>query len=72
MLTYFVLSREVSAADVANVEKKLMQTMEMIVMKKKRIAIARKQSMESNDYGRRKQGLWGMLYSVGSDKTQES
>lgn len=41
-------------------------------MKKKRIAIAKRQSVESNDYGRRKQGLWGMLYSVGLDKKQES
>lgn len=41
-------------------------------MKKKRIAIARRQSMESNDYGRRKQGIWGMLYAVGLDKSQES
>lgn len=49
-----------------------MQTMEMIVIKKKRIAIARRQSVDSNDYGRKKQGIWGMLYAVGLDKTQES
>lgn len=41
-------------------------------MKKKRIAVSRRQVLESNDYGRRKQGLWGMLSSVGSDRNHES
>lgn len=70
-MAYFI--REVSAADVANVEKRLMQTMEMIVMKKKRIAVAKRKAGETGEYGgRRRQGIWGMLYSVGTDKTQES
>lgn len=64
--------REVSITDVTNIEKRLMQTMDMIVMKKKKIAISQRQAMESNEYGRRKHGLWGMLYSVGSDRNHES
>lgn len=68
----FCFFREVSLADVTNIEKRLMQTMDMIVMKKKRIAISRKQKMVNNDYNRRKQGIWGMIYSVGSDRNQES
>lgn len=68
----FECFREVSITDVTSIEKRLMQTMDMIVMKKKRIAISRRQALESNEYGRRKQGLWGMLYSVGSDRNHES
>lgn len=64
--------REVSLADVTNIEKRLMQTMDMIIMKKKRIAISRRQKMSNNDYNRRKQGIWGMIYSGGSDRNQES
>ncbi|KAI4472129.1 g-protein coupled receptor 89-related [Holotrichia oblita] len=44
-MTYFM--RDVSQSDIANLEKRLMQTMEMIVLKKKRIAISKKQTLEN-------------------------
>lgn len=69
-MAYFM--REVSPSDVTNIEKRLMQCMEMIVMKKKRIAIAKKQSLKKVDGEGQKQGLWGILYSVGPKKNQES
>lgn len=66
--------RDVSQSDVANLEKRLMQTMEMIVLKKKRIAISKKQTLENKteESMRQKYGIWNMLYSVGSKKNSES
>lgn len=57
-----------------NIEKRLMQAMDMIVMKKKRIAIAKRQSLEKmNDgVGRRSGGLWSMIYPGGNNRNQES
>lgn len=50
-----------------------MQTMDMIVIKKKRVAIAKRQSLEkSQDSYKRRLGLWGMLTSVGSNRGVES
>ncbi|XP_017770215.1 PREDICTED: Golgi pH regulator [Nicrophorus vespilloides] len=71
-MSYFI--REVSPADVATTEKRLMQTMEMIVMKKKRIAMSKKQSLEkgASSDADKKQGIWGMLYSVGPKRSQEN
>lgn len=49
-----------------------MQTMDMIVIRKKRLAIAKKQSKEKvNDTSKRK-GLWSILSSVGVNKSEES
>lgn len=60
-------------ADVMNIEKRLMQAMDMIVMKKKRIAIAKKQSFDKVNEGMSKRsGLWSMIYSGGNSRSQES
>ncbi|KAL1457488.1 hypothetical protein WDU94_007714, partial [Cyamophila willieti] len=60
---YFI--RPVSSADVYSIQKRLMQTLEMIVSKKKRIAVAKK--VNSNSGGQSQaytQALWGMLRNV--------
>jgi hypothetical protein len=65
--------REVSIADVMNIEKRLMQAMDMIVIKKKRIAIAKRQSLEKINEGMgRRSGLWSMIYPTGNNRNQES
>lgn len=65
-----IFSREVTITDVNNIEKKLRQAMDMILVKKKRIAIAKKQ-MANNSIDTVKQSIWGMLASATSRK-QES
>lgn len=57
-MTYFI--RPVSQTDILTLERKLLLTMDMILAKKKRIAIDRKQ----NKTHQTKQGLWGMISSV--------
>lgn len=57
-MTYFI--RPVSQADVLTLERRLLLTMDMILAKKKRIAIDRKQ----NKTHQTRQGIWGMLSSV--------
>ncbi|KRT84111.1 hypothetical protein AMK59_1225, partial [Oryctes borbonicus] len=71
-MAYFM--RDVSQSDVTNLEKRLMQTMEMIVLKKKRIAVSKKQALENKgeDSMRQRYGIWNMLYSVGSKKNSEN
>jgi hypothetical protein len=65
--------REVSIADVMNIEKRLMQAMDMIVIKKKRIAIAKRQSLEKINEGMgRRSGLWSMIYPTGNNRNQEN
>jgi hypothetical protein len=56
-----------------NIEKRLMQAMDMIVIKKKRIAIAKRQSLEKINEGMgRRSGLWSMIYPTGHNRNQES
>lgn len=57
-MTYFI--RPVSQTDVITLERRLLLTMDMILAKKKRIAIDRKQSKTQQT----KQGIWGMISSV--------
>lgn len=57
-MTYFI--RPVSQADVLALERRLLLTMDMILAKKKRIAIDRKQNKSHPT----RQGIWGMLSSV--------
>lgn len=59
-MTYFI--RPVSQTDVLTLERRLLLTMDMILAKKKRIAIDRKQNKSNNI----KQGIWGMISSVAS------
>lgn len=57
-MTYFI--RPVSQADVLTVERRLLMTMDMILAKKKRIALDRRQNKTHSV----KQGIWGMISSV--------
>ncbi|XP_044728648.1 Golgi pH regulator [Chrysoperla carnea] len=62
-MAYFI--RNVSESDVLSIEKKLMHTMDMILVKKKRIALAKKKSLTTNkEHLNKKSGLWNMLSSV--------
>ncbi|XP_031634812.1 Golgi pH regulator [Contarinia nasturtii] len=56
-MTYFI--RPVSQTDVLTLERRLLLTMDMILAKKKRIAIDRKQNKTHST----RQGIWGMLTS---------
>lgn len=74
---YFILIRnyffrEVSEADVSNVEKKLLQTMDMILIRKKRLAIAKKEASKKINDNSKKKGIWAMLSPTGLNKGQES
>lgn len=55
-----------TTADVQAIEKRLLQTIDMILVKKKRIALAKKG--ELNNAGRGKsfngEGIWGLLKNV--------
>lgn len=55
-----IFIRPVSQSDILNTERKLMQTMEMILTKKKRIALDRRKNKSNIS----KPGIWGMLSSV--------
>lgn len=63
-MTYFI--RPVSQTDVVTLERRLLLTMDMILAKKKRIVIDRKQ----NKSHQTKQGIWGMLSSVVASGTE--
>lgn len=56
-MSYFI--RPVLQSDVANIERRLMQTMDMILVKKKRIALDRRRTKPNA-----KPGIWGMISSV--------
>lgn len=68
-MAYFM--RPVSYADVQSIEKRLMQTIDMIIAKKKRIALAKKgEPVEQTETRSR---LWGMLRPLSvAQKNQES
>lgn len=67
-----IISRPVTQADVLSIEKKLLQTMDMILVKKKRIALAENNSMGRNQYmldqsNSKNKGFWtNILSSVGN------
>lgn len=59
-----------SKADISNAEKRLLQTMDMIINKKKRIALAtQKSSSYSLNKSQSKPGLWGFLKTVSDSVT---
>ncbi|XP_063439113.1 Golgi pH regulator-like isoform X2 [Mytilus trossulus] len=62
----FVFIRDVKDSDIQSIEKRLMQTMDMILMKKKRIAIAKRESLKQASLTKNQGGFWGMLRNVGS------
>ncbi|ELU18131.1 hypothetical protein CAPTEDRAFT_190373 [Capitella teleta] len=68
---YFV--RPISDSDIQAHERRLMQTMDMIVMKKKRIAIAEQENRKraSSNPGN-SGGIWGMVKNFTSSSGQEN
>lgn len=60
-MSYFV--RPVSDADIQSLEKRLMQTMDMIVMKKKRIALAKRDSLLHGGPNKEQRSIWNMVKS---------
>ena len=54
--------RKVTPTDVLNIEKRLMQPMDMILAKKKRIALSKRGSKAGFTLGAT-QGIWNMLRS---------
>lgn len=61
-MTYFM--RNVSPSDIQAQEKKVMQTLDMIIMKKKRIALHEKEKKKQTAISSAASGIWGMLKSV--------
>lgn len=64
-----IFDRPVSKADISNTEKRLLQTIDMIINKKKRIALATQKSSYSVNANQSKPGLWGFLKTVSDSVT---
>ncbi|XP_013385649.1 Golgi pH regulator isoform X2 [Lingula anatina] len=67
---YFI--RPVSDADIQMVERRLMQTIDMILMKKKRIAVAKREAMQRTNTGESRSGIWGLVKSFASAGSGEN
>lgn len=63
-MAYFM--RPVTPTDIQGLEKKLILTLDMIIMKKKRLALAEREKLQQNVVTRHTSGIWGMLKSVAS------
>ncbi|KAM8856410.1 Golgi pH regulator isoform 1-T1 [Spinachia spinachia] len=66
-MSYFL--RNVTDSDILALERRLLQTMDMIVSKKKRIAMTRRQMYQRGEDQSKQTGLWGMIKSVTSPQT---
>ncbi|PVD27318.1 hypothetical protein C0Q70_12474 [Pomacea canaliculata] len=68
-MSYFV--RHVTETDIQGIEKRLLQTLEMIIVKKKRVALAKRESLRqarSVTSG----GIWSMLKNVATGSSTEN
>ncbi|XP_041493882.1 Golgi pH regulator isoform X2 [Microtus oregoni] len=61
-MSYFL--RNVTDTDILALERRLLQTMDMIISKKKRMAVARRTMFQRGEVQNKPSGLWGMLKSV--------
>ncbi|XP_074119381.1 Golgi pH regulator A isoform X2 [Sminthopsis crassicaudata] len=61
-MSYFL--RNVTDTDILVLERRLLQTMDMIISKKKRIAMARRNLFQKGDLNNKPSGFWGMIKSV--------
>uniref|UniRef100_A0A3B4GY10 Golgi pH regulator n=1 Tax=Pundamilia nyererei TaxID=303518 RepID=A0A3B4GY10_9CICH len=66
-MSYFL--RNVTDSDILALERRLLQTMDMIVSKKKRIAMTRRQMYQRGEDQNKQTGFWGMIKSVTSTQT---
>ncbi|KAG7215808.1 hypothetical protein INR49_021931 [Caranx melampygus] len=60
-MSYFL--RNVTDSDILALERRLLQTMDMIVSKKKRIAMTRRQMYQRGEDQNKQTGFWGMIKS---------
>ncbi|KAL5019993.1 hypothetical protein ScPMuIL_002885 [Solemya velum] len=67
---YFI--RAVTDTDIQAVEKRLLQSVDMIIMKKKRMAIAKRDSLRQASLNRNHGGIWGMIKNVTSGGSSEN
>uniref|UniRef100_A0A3Q3MMU3 G protein-coupled receptor 89B n=1 Tax=Mastacembelus armatus TaxID=205130 RepID=A0A3Q3MMU3_9TELE len=63
-MSYFL--RNVTDSDILALERRLLQTMDMIVSKKKRIAMTRRQMYQRGEDQNKQTGFWNMIKSVTS------
>uniref|UniRef100_A0A4W4DSK1 Golgi pH regulator n=1 Tax=Electrophorus electricus TaxID=8005 RepID=A0A4W4DSK1_ELEEL len=63
-MSYFL--RNVTDSDILALERRLQQTMDMIVSKKKRIAMTRRQMYQRGEDQSKQTGFWGIIKSVTS------
>ncbi|MEE6515871.1 hypothetical protein FKM82_024997 [Ascaphus truei] len=63
-MSYFL--RNVTDADILALERRLLQTMDMIISKKKRIAMIRRNMFQRGEVHSNPSGFWGMIKSVTS------
>ncbi|XP_043858327.1 Golgi pH regulator isoform X3 [Dromiciops gliroides] len=61
-MSYFL--RNVTDTDILALERRLLQTMDMIISKKKRIAMARRNMFQKGEVNNKPSGFWGMIKSV--------
>ncbi|XP_053167560.1 Golgi pH regulator B isoform X3 [Hemicordylus capensis] len=61
-MSYFL--RNVTDADILALERRLLQTMDMIISKKKRIAMVHRNMFQRGEVNNKPTGFWGMIKSV--------
>ncbi|XP_040318435.1 Golgi pH regulator A [Herpailurus yagouaroundi] len=61
-MSYFL--RNVTDADILALERRLLQTMDMIISKKKRMAMTRRTMFQKGEVHNKPSGFWGMIKSV--------
>ncbi|KAL8598032.1 Golgi pH regulator [Nucella lapillus] len=69
-LSYFV--RHVTEADILGVQKRILQTTEMIIIKKKRVALATRESLRQASLNKVSGGFWSMLKNVATRSSTEN
>ncbi|XP_078402175.1 Golgi pH regulator [Cetorhinus maximus] len=66
-MSYFL--RNVTDSDILALERRLLQTMDMIVSKKKRIAMTRRMMYQRGEVQNKPAGFWGIIKSVTSSSS---
>ncbi|XP_062904437.1 Golgi pH regulator isoform X2 [Mobula hypostoma] len=68
-MSYFL--RNVTDSDILALERRLLQTMDMIISKKKRIAMTRRMMYQRGEVLNKPAGFWGMIKSVTSSSSND-
>ncbi|XP_016779110.1 Golgi pH regulator A isoform X2 [Pan troglodytes] len=64
LLAVCAFCRNVTDTDILALERRLLQTMDMIISKKKRMAMARRTMFQKGEVHNKPSGFWGMIKSV--------